>query len=114
MLAHFWHHRLAKLRSVAITDSGAMPATLSHDEILRPIAKVAERRTGKRPSPATTHRWRLKGVRGVKLNAVLLGGSWLCTEQDFDRFIEEQTAAALAPSAPQTATDDELRAAGLL
>jgi hypothetical protein len=83
------------------------------DELLRPIAKIAESRTGKRPAPATVWRWIRKGVRGAKLDAKLLGGSWLCTDQDFDRFIAEQTAAALASSI-ETATDDELREEGLL
>lgn len=91
-----------------------MPAaTLSPDEILQPIPKVAERRTGKRPAPATVWRWIRKGCRGAKLNAVMLGGQWLCTDEDFDRFIAEQTAAALAGSV-ETATDEELRQEGLL
>jgi hypothetical protein len=87
--------------------------TAVSDAPLRPIAKIAESRTGKRPAPATIWRWLRKGVRGVKLNGVLLGGSWLTTEADFDAFIEQQTAAALAP-AMETATDEELKAAGLL
>ncbi len=90
-----------------------MPTTLAQHELLQPIRKVAQRLTGRRPAPATVWRWLRKGVRGVKLDGVLLGGTWLCTEDDFRRFLDEQTAAALAPSR-DAVTDEQLQAEGLI
>ena len=94
-----------------------MSTTLPHDELLHPISTVVERLTGRRPSPATVWRWLRKGVRGAKLNAVLCGGKWLCTEQDFRLFLQEQTDAALAASTTAARVpdvDEALKAQGLL
>ena len=85
----------------------------SNQELLRPVAKVAQRVTGKRPGGTTVWRWLRKGCRGAKLKAVMLGGQWLCTESDFRQFIDDQTAAQLAKH-PGGVSDDELREAGLL
>lgn len=76
-----------------------MTSNDSTQELLEPVAGVAERLTGQRPSPATLWRWLRKGCRGAKLNAVMHSGRWLCTEADFRQFIEDQTAAALGESA---------------
>lgn len=43
-------------------------------EDLEPVASAVERVTGRRPSASTWHRWRLRGVRGVQLPTVLVGG----------------------------------------
>jgi hypothetical protein len=91
---------------------------------LRPARKLFEQLTGTRPSPSTLHRWLHKGVcGGIKLQAVRLGGEWLCTRSAIDQFIEAQTTRAYAlcqSDAP--AVDDQrsmrmerdLAAAGLL
>ena len=91
-----------------------MRTTLPENELLKPVPKVAERFTGKRPAPATVWRWLRKGCRGVKLNALMLGGQWLCSEDDFREFLRAQTDAQLAATSGKTASDDELTAAGLL
>ena len=81
------------------------------------VSVIANRRTGRRPSPATVWRWCRKGVRGgsVKLQAVFHGGCWQTTPEAFDQFIADQTAAALSlHDEPKDVTDDELRNAGLL
>lgn len=96
-----------------------MPTATS--EQLLSVAAHALRITGHRPSPATVWRWCKIGLRGgtIRLHAVHHSGRWLCTAEDFQRFIADQTAAAMVdPSAPSAdlpdADDDALRAAGLL
>lgn len=82
------------------------------------VSVIAKRRTGKRPSPATVWRWCRKGVRhgSIKLQSVFHGGCWQTTDAAFDQFIADQTAAALGENCPEAddASDDDLRAAGLL
>jgi hypothetical protein len=46
----------------------------------------------KRLSLATLHRWRLNGVRGVKLETVLIGGLRYTSREAIDRFIQAQNA----------------------
>ena len=48
----------------------------------------------KRPNPATLWRWRKKGVRGVKLETVLIGGRRYVSRTALRQFIEAVTAAA--------------------
>jgi hypothetical protein len=55
---------------------------------------------GRRPHAATVHRWILRGVGGVHLEAVKLGGRWATSVEAVDRFIDRLTHAATAP-APQ-------------
>lgn len=90
----------------------ALPDILSGTLI--PVAVVAKRRTGSRPSRATIWRWINKGTRGGKLDAVHHGGQWRTTAEAFDDFLSRQTEAARYSETPQNATDDDLRAAGLL
>ncbi len=46
----------------------------------------------RRLSLATLHRWRLNGVRGVKLETVLIGGLRYTSREAIDRFIQAQNA----------------------
>lgn len=93
---------------------------LGHDELL-PVSEICQRRTGKRASPQKVWRWRLKGCRGVKLEAVLLSGTWHTTSKAFAAFIHGQTQAANKACAVETescerdaATERRLQDAGLL
>ena len=43
---------------------------------------------------STLHRWRLRGVRGIKLETVLVGGNRFTTMSAVQRFSEAVTAAA--------------------
>ncbi len=53
--------------------------------------------TGKRPDKATLARWIHRGVGGIKLDAVRLGGRQLFTSrQAITRFIEARTAKTVA------------------
>ena len=53
----------------------------------------------RRVSLATLHRWRQKGVRGVKLETVLIGGLRYTSREAIARFIAAQNAAD-APVTP--------------
>ena len=46
----------------------------------------------RRVSLATLHRWRLKGVRGVKLETTLIGGLRYTSKEAIVRFIAAQNA----------------------
>ena len=98
------------------------------DELL-PVAAVIKERLGKKLSAPTLWRWRVIGIRGVKLECVLAGGVWCTTLKAFAEFLRAQTAAALErgaarsrpkgkPARPSptrdTATRNRLANAGLL
>lgn len=47
---------------------------------------------GRRPDKTTLYRWCLRGVQGVKLDHVRLGGRILTSRQAITRFIEQRSA----------------------
>jgi hypothetical protein len=59
----------------------------------------SEFHNGRRASLASLHRWRLNGVRGVKLETVLICGLRYTSLEAIDRFITAQNADD-APAAP--------------
>ena len=65
----------------------------------------------------TLLRWRLHGVRGVRLHAERIGGSWFTTRADVKAFIAAQNARQNSTPAPiVTAAEvagEELAAAGV-
>lgn len=64
----------------------------------------------RRVSLATLHRWRLNGVRGVKLETVLVGGLRFTSLEAIDRFITAQNADnAPATPAPPAITASQRR-----
>ena len=84
-------------------------------DTLVPVQEICRERFGKRMSLTTVWRWVRKGCRGVKLEAVMVSGRWWTTPAAFAGFISERTAVALRPrNEVVDATDEELRAAGLL
>ena len=54
----------------------------------------AARALPKRPHISTLHRWRLRGVRGVKLETCLIGGRRYTSREAVERFSTATTAAA--------------------
>lgn len=60
----------------------------------REVPQWCEQTLGKRISPATIFRWRLRGVRGVKLETLLVGGTRFTSIEALHRFIEGTTVAA--------------------
>jgi hypothetical protein len=72
---------------------------------LRPVNDVIKARLGKRISPPTLWRWRLKGVNGVKLECLRVGGHWVTTDAAFAEFLRAQTANVLASCNVGSASD---------
>ena len=78
---------------------------------------------GRRTHPSTCLRWVLRGVRGVRLEAVRLGGRWVTSLEALSRFGDRVTAtaasAAPVPSPPAIGrrradhVDQELDATGI-
>ena len=52
------------------------------------------------PHVSTLHRWRLRGVRGVKLPTVLIGGRRFVDRQSLAEFVAAVTAAAAGKPPP--------------
>ena len=95
---------------------------LETDELI-PIGAIIRERLGKKVSPATIWRWRLKGVKAggvtIKLEAVRVAGVWHTTTAAFAEFISAQTTAANAahqpePSGRSDSTERRLAEAGLV
>ncbi len=58
------------------------------------LARELPRRRGNRPVHVSTiHRWRSRGLRGIQLEAVRLGGAWCTTWKAFRRFCQQLTEA---------------------
>jgi len=99
------------------TQTSRSPLSKPLEGRFEPVATIAYRFSGHRPSPATVWRWCRRGLRGgtVKLNAVFHGGIWLVTEEAFLQFVQDQTDAVFArENKPEDVDDDALRADGLL
>ena len=45
-----------------------------------------------RPHLSTCHRWRLRGVRGIRLQTLLIGGRRFVDRDDLNRFVEQLSA----------------------
>jgi hypothetical protein len=66
------------------------PARDHHGETaltLTQAAKTFGRLSGRTPHVATVHRWAIKGVRGVKLETIRLGGLRLVRPQAIEAFL---------------------------
>ncbi len=62
-------------------------------ETLLTFPEAAKLRPGRRHL-STLHRWRLRGVRGIKLETALIGGRRYTSEEALDRFHARTTTAA--------------------
>lgn len=91
---------------------------------LRPVNEVVRAHLGRRVSPPTLWRWRLKGVNGARLECLRVGGIWVTTDAAFAEFLRAQTENALAacntgisddaPAELSAETTRRLKAAGVL
>ncbi len=63
------------------------------NETLVPFSKVSGEVPG-RIHLSTAHRWRLRGIRGVTLETVLIGGRRFTSKEALSRFFAATTAAA--------------------
>jgi hypothetical protein len=71
-----------------------------------------------RPSPACRWRWHAKGIRGIRLETVVVGGRRFTTAAARREFVEKVTAAANGGEEPISHRSDavakKLRAEGLV
>ncbi len=58
-------------------------------EKLLPLSAAAEKFPGGKRHISSLHRYRLRGVGGVRLDAVKLGGRWFTSEESIDRFVAQ-------------------------
>ena len=76
---------------------------MSIDTALETLLTFEDSRTAfpgdRRLSLATLHRWRLNGVRGVRLETLLIGGLRYTSREAIERFIAAQNADD-APATP--------------
>ena len=49
--------------------------------------------TGKRPAPSTWHRWKMKGVSGIRLETILINGNVLTSREALVRFFQASAIA---------------------
>ncbi len=82
----------------------------SHDYLT--LSQAANSLPG-RPHLSTLHRWRLRGVRGVRLRTCLIGGRRFTTSGWLDEFIAATSAAAdgQVSTAPSSSREAAIRAA---
>ena len=86
-------------------------------------AKVLPSDSGKPIALSTLHRWRMRGIKGVKLETVLVGGRRYTSLPAIERFSAATTAAADGTATPlrtprqraaaQRRAESELDAAGI-
>ena len=57
------------------------------------LSSWTESNLGRRVSPSTCHRWRLRGCRGVRLETLLVGGIRVTSVEALQRFFERSTRA---------------------
>lgn len=68
-------------------------------ETLLSLADAAKTLPG-RPHISTLHRWRLRGIRNIKLETVLIGGRRCTSHEALARFVGRTTAAASGEALP--------------
>jgi Protein of unknown function (DUF1580) len=74
---------------------------------LLPFSKAAAEYPGNGVHVSTLHRHRLYGVRGIRLEAVLIGGRWFTTRTAIEQFIgrlNEPAATMNSSSIPSPAS----------
>ena len=83
-------------------------------EKLRTLTEAARTLPGGAVHLSTIHRWRLKGVRGVRLETILRGGVRCTSDEAIERFFAETTSAAdcdIPPSLTSRQRERELNRA---
>jgi hypothetical protein len=91
---------------------------------LMPLAAAAailgKRRGGKRTHVSTLHRWSRRGLRGVRLETIRIGGVVCTSEAALEAFFQALSARDAGPASPLQETSGEqlvdagLRAKGLI
>jgi hypothetical protein len=86
-----------------------------NSESLLSLSEAAASLPG-RPHLSTLHRWRLRGVRGIRLETCLVGGARYTSREALQRFVESTTKegesrAGPCKSMPRTARVINVRTA---
>lgn len=63
-----------------------------------------------RPHISTLYRWWTRGVNGVKLETVLIGGRRMCSRKSLAQFVAAVTAAADGRVPATSSSDSRIRA----
>jgi hypothetical protein len=87
----------------------AIEIDLERDQ-LQTLAEAARTLPGGPVHVGTLHRWRLRGVRGVKLPTVLVGGIRRTSREAVAKWIAATTAAADGTNAPERTSKQRERA----
>lgn len=87
------------------------PPSIPDNEQLLPILDAIEKATGQRPHPATAHRWRTRGVAGIRLSSCCLGAKRLSSVPAVRRFRDQVTAAKDGHSPPSPRTNRQRESA---
>ena len=107
--AHFHVHFAALLNSVR---GVTMAIDITKEELITfgGLVKILPRRPRGKPTHISTFcRWRFRGLKGIKLEAVRVGGVWMTSMEAFQRFTDRLTAQAEA--AEVTLSDSHRRPA---
>ena len=72
---------------------------IQHEEIFS-LPQAARSLPG-HPHVSTIYRWRLRGIRGVKLETFLIGGRRFTSREAIERFTERITAVANGEPSPK-------------
>jgi len=86
---------------------------MNETEKLFSLPAAVEAATGQRPHLSTLHRWRLRGIQGVRLETIRCGGKRLCSVESVRRFLESVTAAADGPQPTTVARTSRQRQAAI-
>lgn len=66
----------------------------------RELIQSLPKRDGRSVHISTIHRWRSRGSKGVRLEAIRVGGSWLTSHEAFQRYCDRLTALTTEPTPP--------------
>lgn len=80
-------------------------------ETLVQFSEASRNFPGKPVCIQTLHRWRLRGVRGNKLESCLIGGIRFTSKEAIQRFIEAQNAGDQKPVKPSASQRSKRSAA---
>ncbi len=90
-----------------------MKKPIDQIEELLSLPTAVEAATGQRPHPSTLHRWRLRGIKGVRLVTIRLGGKRLCSVESVLRFLAGVTEATDGPQQSTPARTSHQRQAAI-
>jgi hypothetical protein len=90
--AHMLTILVLALLIVMVSRSSIIDVNREQILTLSQLAKRLPRRRNDRPvHPATIHRWRHPGVRGVRLECVRIGGIWVTSLEAYQRWVDQLT-----------------------